>query len=68
MPGMTGLELVEQLRRIRPRVRVLYVSGYTADVLAQRGVLADRIALLEKPFTGNTLAAKVRAVLDADAE
>ncbi len=64
MPGMSGPQLADALRRFRPRLRVVFVSGYAEDALGQRG-LADRDALfVAKPFTADALAAQVRRVLD----
>lgn len=64
MPRMNGLELSRRLMRMRPGLKVLFMSGYTADVIAKHGVLEDDITLLNKPFTSLSLAEKVRAVLD----
>lgn len=63
MPGMNGLDLAEQLRSIRPELRCMFISGYTDDVVAHRGVLRDGVHLLQKPFTRAGLAAKVREML-----
>jgi two-component system cell cycle sensor histidine kinase/response regulator CckA len=65
MPGLSGREVAEQLTAMRPGTRVLFMSGYTDNVIAQRGVLDPGTAFLSKPFTPETLAAKVRDVLDA---
>jgi PAS domain S-box-containing protein len=65
MPGMTGREVVDELRRHRPRVPALFVSGYTQDAILQRGVLDSGMAFLPKPFTPSTLVARVRALLDS---
>jgi PAS domain S-box-containing protein len=65
MPGMTGREVVDELRRSRPRVPALFVSGYTQDAILQRGVLDSGMAFLPKPFTPSTLVARVRALLDS---
>jgi PAS domain S-box-containing protein len=65
MPGMSGRDLVHQLTPLRPTVRVLYMSGYTDDAIAHRGVLDDGVVLLQKPFSGTGLLRKVREVLDA---
>ena len=65
MPGLSGREVAEQLTAMRPGTRVLFMSGYTDNVIAQRGVLDPGMAFLSKPFTPETLAAKVRDVLDA---
>ena len=48
----------------RPNLPVLYVSGYTRETIAHRGILQPGAALLEKPFTGETLAWRVRVMLD----
>jgi CheY-like chemotaxis protein len=64
MPGMNGRELAERLLAIRPRTRVLYVSGYTDDALSQHGILDQELAFLAKPFAPETLARAVRQVLD----
>ena len=58
MPGLSGREVAEQLTAIRPGTRVLFMSGYTDNVIAQRGVLDPGMAFLSKPFTPETLAAK----------
>ncbi len=68
MPGMNGKELVAQLRVGRPGLRCLYMSGYTANVIAHHGVLDAGVAFLQKPFTIQTLAEKVREVLDTPLE
>ena len=65
MPGLDGPSLAKQLVQRYPNLRVLYVSGYTHDALAERSVLASGIEFLHKPFTSSSLLARVRAVLDA---
>jgi len=63
MPGLGGRELAARLRVSRPGIRVLYMSGYTGEVAAGRGI-EKGLAFLEKPFTTRALARKVRNVLD----
>ncbi len=65
MPGLSGRALSEQFRAERPEARVLYMSGYTDEIIGHHGLLEAGTALLQKPFTGNALALKVREVLDA---
>ncbi|MBV9658417.1 MAG: response regulator [Verrucomicrobia bacterium] len=64
MPHMSGPELVKKITANHPEARVLFVSGYSENDISDRGVLADDIRFLEKPFTPLTLARKVREVLD----
>jgi two-component system cell cycle sensor histidine kinase/response regulator CckA len=65
LPKMNGRELTKRLQAQRPDVRVLYMSGYSDDLIAHHGVLDEGIVLLSKPFTMDTLLQKVRARLDA---
>jgi len=64
MPEMSGSQLVEKVLRARPGIRVLFMSGYTDDEVMRRGVIDGATAFLQKPFTPDMLAHKVRAVLD----
>jgi PAS domain S-box-containing protein len=64
MPGLSGPQVVRQLERLRPGLRALYVSGYTADAIAERGVLESGIEFLPKPFTAGALLERVRTLLD----
>lgn len=64
MPEMTGRELSGRLRALYPDLRVLFMSGYTANVIAHRGVLDDDVNFIQKPLTIKGLAAKLREVLD----
>ena len=63
MPGMSGAELARQMATLRPSMRVLYVSGYTDDAIAQHGILDAGIAFLQKPFTPTSLTRKVLEVM-----
>jgi two-component system, cell cycle sensor histidine kinase and response regulator CckA len=65
MPQMSGAELAKRLASVRPETKVLCMSGYTDDSIVRHGVLESGIAFLQKPFTPESLARKVREVLDA---
>jgi len=64
MPGMNGRTLFERVSQLKPGLRCLYMSGYTANVIAHQGVLEDGVNFLEKPFAAATLTRKVRQLLD----
>jgi len=65
LPGGSGRALADALLSQRADVRVLFMSGYTEDAIVHRGVLAANTPFLHKPFSADTLTAKVREVLDA---
>ena len=65
MPNMNGKELAGRVQTLKPGIRTLFTSGYTADTIAHRGVLAAGIWFLEKPFSMDSLARKVREVLSS---
>jgi CheY-like chemotaxis protein len=65
MPGMNGRELRERVAGMKGGVRTLFMSGYTADVIAHQGVLDAGVEFLEKPFTTEALCRRVRDVLEA---
>ncbi|MEO8258987.1 MAG: PAS domain-containing protein [Acidobacteriota bacterium] len=63
MPGTSGPELTRRLVEQRPTLKVIYMSGYTEDVISQHGVIGSGIAFLHKPFTSATLGGKIREVM-----
>jgi two-component system, cell cycle sensor histidine kinase and response regulator CckA len=65
MPGTGGLELGSEIARLRPGVKILFVSGYTHEAVRRQGVRDEGLHFLPKPFTPAILAARVRALLDA---
>jgi two-component system, cell cycle sensor histidine kinase and response regulator CckA len=64
MPGMNGRELAERIKSICPKIRCLFMSGYTANVIAHRGVLDKGLDYIQKPFSMQDLMTKIRAILD----
>ncbi len=64
MPEMNGLELADHMKNHCPGIKCLFMSGYTANIIAHRGVLDEGIQFIQKPFSTKGLAAKVREVLD----
>jgi two-component system, cell cycle sensor histidine kinase and response regulator CckA len=68
MPGLNGRQVAELLASQRPEMKVLYTSGYTENIIAQRGMLKPGIAFIEKSFTAGALRTKVREILDLKQE
>jgi two-component system, cell cycle sensor histidine kinase and response regulator CckA len=68
MPGMSGRELADSLKLARPDIKVLYVSGYTYDLVTQQGILETGSELLQKPFSIHSLMMRVRQILDGAAQ
>jgi CheY-like chemotaxis protein len=65
MPQMSGPELAKRLARARPTMKILCMSGYADDAVVRHGALEAGIAFIQKPFTPDSLARKVREVLDS---
>ena len=65
MPKMTGVEAYEAIRRIRPEVKALFLSGYTADKVMETGLIADGMDIVMKPILPRDLLRKVRKALDS---
>jgi CheY-like chemotaxis protein len=64
MPEMNGRDLAKNLLSLYPKLKRLFMSGYTADVIAHHGVLDEGVQFIQKPFSGQNLASRVREVLD----
>jgi signal transduction histidine kinase len=65
MPGMSGRELADEIQQMHPETRILFMSGYTSNVIVRRGVLDEELNLLTKPFTRSGLTQKVREMLNS---
>jgi YesN/AraC family two-component response regulator len=63
MPGMNGRQLADELQKEYPGVRVLFMSGYTEDVIAHQGILDPGLAFIQKPFSPLKFLEKVRETL-----
>jgi PAS domain S-box-containing protein len=68
MPNMSGVELARRIAAIRPVTKVLFMSGYTDDAVIRHGAVGTGITFVQKPFTTEMLARKVRQVLDTKPE
>jgi signal transduction histidine kinase len=66
MPKMNGKELAEELKKFRPEAKVLFMSGYPQEVLSQQGKIDASINLIQKPFSNDQLANRIREVLDQE--
>jgi len=66
MPAMNGKDLANNLQPLNPRLKYLFISGYTADAIAQHGVLDEGVNFIQKPFSLLALASKVREILDSE--
>ena len=64
LPTLSGRALIDRLTALKPKLRVLFLSGYTDDAVTRHGVRGDEFAFLQKPFTPSALAQKVREELD----
>lgn len=65
LPEMNGRDLAERICDMIPGLKCLYASGYTADIIGRNGILAEDVHFIQKPFSIQNLAAKVREALDA---
>lgn len=64
MPSMNGKELREQIEKIKPGIKTLFMSGYASEIISKKGILVEGINYIEKPFSHEELAEKVRTILD----
>ena len=68
MPEMNGRELAQRLQSLYPDLKRIFMSGYTANVIARHGVLDEGVYFIQKPFSKRDLAKTVRKALDAENE
>lgn len=66
MPEMSGQDLTERLVPLYPHFKILFMSGYTSDIIAEEGILDAQMSFLQKPFSLKELAGKVRQALDRE--
>ncbi|UCF99001.1 MAG: response regulator [Spirochaetaceae bacterium] len=64
MPAINGRELADSVKRLKPNIHILFISGYTDDIIARHDVFGSNIPLLQKPFTPEQLVRRIREVLD----
>jgi DNA-binding NtrC family response regulator len=64
MPEMNGRELAEEISAGRPGIKVLFMSGYTADVIARQGIVEKGFSFIQKPFSMKDIAVKISSVLE----
>jgi FixJ family two-component response regulator len=68
MPGMNGRDLALRLAAQRPRLKRLFMSGYTADVISPQGILEDGLSFIQKPFAVSELLRMVRSLLSPEGQ
>jgi PAS domain S-box-containing protein len=66
MPGKNGKEMLDEIRKIKPGIKAVFISGYAAEVMHDKGILEEGIELIMKPFKKDDLLRKVRKILDGD--
>ena len=64
MPEMNGRELAQKILSLYPDVKLLFMSGYTADIIANQGILQNEVSFIQKPFSISDLNTKIREILD----
>ncbi len=68
MPKKSGKEAIDEIRKIKPDINILFTSGYTSDIISRKGILEEGMNFISKPVTPNDLLAKIRAIMDKEAQ
>lgn len=66
MPKKNGLEVVQEIKKIKPGIKVIFISGYTADLMHKKGIIEEGVEFISKPFAKNDLLRKIREVLNKE--
>ena len=66
MPKMNGKEILEEIRKLKTGIKVIFISGYTADIIQKKGIAEEGAEYITKPFNKNDLLQKIRDVLDKE--
>ena len=66
MPRKNGREMLDEIKKIKPDIKVVFISGYAADIIQKKGIIEEGTEFITKPFKKNDLLQKVREVLDKD--
>jgi len=64
MPKKNGREIYDEIRGLRPNIKFIFISGYTADIILKKGIVEEGVDFVTKPFSKNAILLKVRTVLD----
>jgi CheY-like chemotaxis protein len=64
MPKKNGMEACKEIRKMRPDIKVLFASGYTADIIQKKGIIEEGFEYIQKPISPNDFLREVRAILD----
>jgi CheY-like chemotaxis protein len=64
MPKMDGKKLYEEIKKLRPDMKVLFMSGYTKDIVIERGIIDDEVSFITKPVMPSELLIGLRKILD----
>jgi two-component system cell cycle sensor histidine kinase/response regulator CckA len=66
MPGKSGREMLDEIRKMKPGIKVVFISGYAAHTMSEKGIIEQGVEFIMKPFQKNDLLKKIREVLDRE--